>query len=286
MSEQSLDADAGPELPPVPETIPVQLPGARLRQAREGMGMGIDDVAQILKFSHRQIEALERDDYQVLQGATFVRGFVRVYAKLLKLDAGDLLSRLDTEVPVTQAEIAAPCNMGDAAPEAFVERNQRALIIGLLFLVVAVVAGYLYTRRDVGAPEGTVPLSSVANPAVEAMPPPMESQVPVTVSSPVEPVSPDTAAAAPLPMQSAAAVAAAPALVFDFDDISWLEVKDATQRIILTGEFPKGSHQTVSGRPPYQLWIGKASGVRVVYGDRKVDLQPHTRDAVARLTLD
>lgn len=277
MNEQSLDA--GPELSPAPEVLPVQSPGTRLRQAREALGLGIDDVAQILKFSHRQIEALERDDYQILQGATFVRGFVRVYARLLKLDAGELLSRLDAEVPVTQAEIAAPCNMGDAAPEAFVERNQRALILGLLFLVVAVVVGYLYTRRDAGAPEDSAPLATVANPVVEPMSPPVEALAPAPLTSPGEAKSPEVAPVTTPP-------AAAPALVFDFDDASWLEVTDATQRVVLTGEFPKGSHQVVTGRPPYQLWIGKASGVRVVYGDRKVDLQPHTRDAVARLTLD
>ncbi|MFZ2629189.1 MAG: helix-turn-helix transcriptional regulator, partial [Rugosibacter sp.] len=56
------------------------LPGAVLRAAREAKGLTPDAVAHVTRFSVRQIEALERDDYASLPGITVVRGFVRGYA--------------------------------------------------------------------------------------------------------------------------------------------------------------------------------------------------------------
>lgn len=301
-----------------PSPVLQESPGARLRAAREAAGLTLSEVAQILKFSPRQIEALERDDYRILPGATFVRGFVRAYAKLLKLDAMALLSLLDDAAPASEAEIVPPENMGDADTSSFIERNQRWLIAGLLLMVLAVVAAYLYTRMEgpVGGKQAPaaaalpVPLAPPAQPAAEplgaavvpaaptpALPASSESAgapgingvgvMPAPATAlPVNPLPGTPQASNPPPLLSAPAVANAQTLMFDFDAVSWLEVKDASQRIVLTGEFPRGSRQVVNGRPPYQLWIGKASGVRVTYGERKVDLQPYTRDAVARLTLD
>ena len=58
-----------------------------LRAAREAAGLSLDEVAQQLKLAPRQVRALEEDDFGVLPGRTFVRGFVRNYARLLNLDA-------------------------------------------------------------------------------------------------------------------------------------------------------------------------------------------------------
>jgi cytoskeleton protein RodZ len=75
-------------------------------------------------------------------------------------------------------------------------------------------------------------------------------------------------------------------LLVEFDDRSWIEIRDATQKVVFVGEYPKGTRQTVEATAPLQVWIGKASGVRLNYGDRVVDLKPHTREEVARLTIE
>ncbi|MFN4149133.1 MAG: helix-turn-helix domain-containing protein, partial [Rhodocyclaceae bacterium] len=102
------DADETPS--PQVETV-----GALLRAAREAAHLSHDDVARALKFSPRQIAALEADDYAALPGATIVRGFVRNYARLLKLDAAPLLQRLDATLPGGPAEVRPPDNMGVAS---------------------------------------------------------------------------------------------------------------------------------------------------------------------------
>jgi hypothetical protein len=75
-------------------------------------------------------------------------------------------------------------------------------------------------------------------------------------------------------------------LVFEFDASSWIEVRDATQKIVFVGEYPKGTHRVVEGQPPFQVWIGQASAVRVTYRGRRIDLAPHTREEIARLAIE
>ena len=87
------------------------------------------------------------------------------------------------------------------------------------------------------------------------------------------------AATAPVPLP-------VPVLSVMFDGLSWIEVRDATQKVVLSGEFPVGTTQKIMGTPPFQLWVGKASAVRVFSGERRIDLQPFTRADVARLTIE
>lgn len=69
--------------------------GARLRLAREMRQMTVDDVALALKLGPRQVEALEHGNWQGLPGQTFIRGFVRNYARLLQIDPAPLMDQLD-----------------------------------------------------------------------------------------------------------------------------------------------------------------------------------------------
>ena len=48
----------------------------------------------------------------------------------------------------------------------------------------------------------------------------------------------------------------------------------------------KGTTQVIEGHPPFQLVVGNASNVRLQYDEQAVDLRPHTRVEVARLTLE
>ncbi|HQR04531.1 MAG: helix-turn-helix domain-containing protein [Proteobacteria bacterium] len=301
------------------EAAPVsrQLPGAILRQKREHQGLGVAEVAQMLKFSPRQVEALEQDDYDTLTGAAFVRGFIRAYAKVLKCEAGPLLALLDTAAPQPVAEIMAPVNMGEATPESFLTRHQKGLIAGMVIITMIVGALLWLVESDAphadhtdqaarsGANETVMPPDPVATvssstpaeavapaAAPSEMPPPSQSPIPPagTVASTVPVPATNVADAAPTPAPSSPAsvmpAVSAPILQVDFSGRSWLEVKDASGRVVLTGEFPADSRQTVPGRPPFQIWIGKASAVRILYNQKPVDLQPYTRDEVARLTLE
>ena len=256
-------------------------PGAVLRAAREARGRSIADVSQVIRFSARQIEALERDDYASLSGSTMVRGMVRSYAKFLKLDASPLLARMEPAVPVPEADVRPPVDMGEAEESSIVERvPPRMFAVGAAILVL-VLAGYWYsTLPGDGATQrlrGESGSSAVVAPN------------PVVASADMSLVAPVPTVVAANEQANAGGTSSTPPFVglrAEFDDRSWIEIRDATQKIVFVGEYPAGTRQNVEGKPPFQVWIGKASGVRLFMGERSIDLKPHTREEVARFTLE
>jgi cytoskeleton protein RodZ len=60
--------------------------GTTLRQARERRQLGLDRCEAETKIRARYLRALEDEDFDVLPGPTFVRGFLRSYAHHLGLD--------------------------------------------------------------------------------------------------------------------------------------------------------------------------------------------------------
>lgn len=263
MSEQEIVNDA--------TNVPRPMPGRELRQAREQQGLTLGEVSGVLKFSTRQIEALENDDFEQLQGKTFQRGFIRAYARLLKLPADPLLEMLAEEPLSVPEQIVVPANMGETNPVPFHRRHVRKLGLGALLLLV--LGGITWFVGTEPAAEHQVQPDAVALTAESAnMHPESALEAAPADEFPV------TATTQPAEL--------AKTLVFDFSGRSWLEVKDASGQVLLTGEFPAGQNQTLSGNPPYQLWIGKVSAVKLNYGGRIVDLQPYAREDVARFTLE
>lgn len=264
--------------------VPIEssTPGSVLRRAREARGQSIADVVQVIRFSPRQIEALERDDYASLPGSTAVRGLVRNYAKFLKLDAAPLLAQLAPAVPVSDTDVRPPANMGEAEQPSIGERIPSKIIAVGVGIVLLGLASYWYVSLP--GDGALMPLwrgvegSSVAGtPATAAAPAATTVLAPApSVVAENEPAG-ASATSSPLPFVG---------LRVEFDDRSWIEIRDAAQKIVFVGEYPAGTRQNVEGKAPFQVWIGKASAVRVFMGERSIDLKPHTREEVARFSLE
>lgn len=65
--------------------------GQTLRQAREQQNLTVAQVAQQLNLSRSLIEDIEQDQVDAKLSSTFVRGYLRSYAKLLKIPAQHIL---------------------------------------------------------------------------------------------------------------------------------------------------------------------------------------------------
>jgi cytoskeleton protein RodZ len=77
--------------------------GAMLAAARRNANMSVTEVATQLRRGVNQVESLEADDYQRLPGATFVRGLIRNYAKLVNIDAEAVIKAYESAVPAEAA---------------------------------------------------------------------------------------------------------------------------------------------------------------------------------------
>ena len=71
-------------------------PGARLRAAREAAHISVDKVATSLLLDTDTIEALEADAFDRLPAPTFVRGYLRGYARIVGLPAAPILELYDS----------------------------------------------------------------------------------------------------------------------------------------------------------------------------------------------
>ncbi|WP_177418034.1 RodZ domain-containing protein [endosymbiont of Lamellibrachia barhami] len=80
----------------------IEGPGARLRKTRQSLGLDQSKVAAELHLSEGMIEALEWDDFDTLPDAVFVQGYLRNYARLLKLPEGEILEAFLALSPAQQ----------------------------------------------------------------------------------------------------------------------------------------------------------------------------------------
>jgi cytoskeleton protein RodZ len=271
--------------------------GQELAGAREARGLSLADVAQQLKFAPRQLEALEQEQFQLLPGATFTRGMVRTYARLLKIDPEPLVQRISPKVEVPDASRLAdryhqPVPFSDNARRStFV---YLAMSLGVLVLVGGVAYEWHQERTAAAKQTGTAlakakpraePRETRAAPVPEKIVKASEKPAEKVVEKAAE--KPILAAAAPAAPAAAPKVMASGShrLVVRTEGEAWIEIKDAGDRMLVSSLNPAGSERVVRGRPPYSLVIGNASQVTITYDDRPINLAPHTRQDVARFTI-
>lgn len=121
--------------------------GAILRAAREAQGLTVVDIAERIKFSARQVEALESDDQSHLPQGTFLRGFIRSYARVLQLDESTVLETLPSQSE--QHPIGADEHSHSEAFQTVVStRNySRYLFVGAFVFALAS-ALFVWSHRD------------------------------------------------------------------------------------------------------------------------------------------
>lgn len=268
-------------------------PGERLARAREAQGLSTGDVARRLKLSVWQIEALESGNYAPLPGAIFVRGFIRNYARLLKLDAEALLEAAAGSLPHASPSPETPPSRDIPFPSGEPRRWRKfgiaaAVIVGLL----AIYEFYWDEPATVVTqPEDVVAKAPAAKRATPR-PAPARS---APAKRPPETAVASAAAARDAPasaVRDAPPVASRPPhpdereVRFIFDEESWVEVHDRDDKPIFYQLNHAGTSRRVSGVPPLRVVVGNAHGVRMTYAGQPVDLARHTKIDVARLTLE
>ena len=73
----------------------------QLRQGRESLNLTIYQVADKTKIKTEHIRSLEEGKYTVFAAPVYIRGFVRTYATLLKLEVPAIIAQLDEELAAT-----------------------------------------------------------------------------------------------------------------------------------------------------------------------------------------
>lgn len=284
------DSYAGSQIPaetPVAESIPAALTvGQQLSAAREAKDMSVADVAKMLKLSAHQVLALETDDWSRLP-VTVIRGFVRNYARLLKLDPESMMEQLTALQMPQPPKLDVPQGTRTTLPETGkAERRDYAAVFSGLLLVILAVLAYFFLPQDFWQ-STLATLTTGGKPPVEAT---GKSGATTAAALPLEAQpQPDSTAAAPAAPSSAPAAVAGAAnggLKLSFAQPSWVEIRDRSGEIVFSQLNPAGSQRDIEGQPPFSLVIGNASNVTVEYKGKVVELLQRSKDDVARLNLD
>ena len=136
--------------------------GGALRTARENQGLAIQDIASRLRLSPKQIEAIEADNFAALPEPTIVRGFIRNYAKQLKINAEPLLDAYNVIVPSTDPHELIVKPSANMKMTSYKKPNTgRNLLLGLLAL--AGLGTWLFYQNYVEKPSPTLPTAGLAN---------------------------------------------------------------------------------------------------------------------------
>jgi cytoskeleton protein RodZ len=282
--------------------------GTALLKERRRQGLSLGDISRQLKLSVRQVEALERDDYSGYKGPVFIHGFIRNYAKLLGLDPEPLIRATDSMLNPPVVPAAVPREMERSQPLRAEKRKNRLWpAVAVVFLVGIALSVYFGARRapdavrstpTVAAGDKPAPASKIATETKTGAGTKARSESKPEVESAAKPAAkPEAKTQAKTEsverrsaLETGAAMAAEPAgrvtirMIFEQD--SWVEIKDRTGNTIFGQLNRAGSRRSVSGEPPLSVVVGNAAGVRLFQGDKSIDLAPHTRVDVARLTLE
>lgn len=267
-------------------------PGRVLQEERIRRKLGLDAVARQLRLSIAQVEALEGDNYEKLPGTTFVRGFIRNYARVLDLDAEPLLARYELMHPPPSTRVlsltAPKGEVGSSTTRLFPGPKRRLRRARMRMAVSAIVVLVLLLFASGVPTRWARSVSNFADVARTAVAPSSSLSTLSTSTSNLTPVNDAQAqsfAAAP-PAAPATPATSLARLEFDFTKQSWVEVRDHADHRLMAQLNPAGTRQALIGQPPLSLVVGNASEVTITYNGKRVDLAPYTQVNVARLKLE
>ena len=268
-------------------------PGQQLRQARERQGLAIAQVAAELHLGENQIDALESERFELIGAPVFVRGHLRNYALLLKLDSEQLLGHMDSLGNVPNPAVVS------TEVEMAMQRDKRIRRIstaaGVVISMVALFYVGLWIVEQINNLGGVEPASTP------------QIAIPLPVSSePAGDTEPNTQSVAALPIELPSTSGDADALeeapdagpplkvaqttkmvTVSFNRESWIEAYDARGRRLIYEIGEAGSQRTLTGEPPVEIFLGYADGVDILVDGEPFPLQnARRRGNTAQITIE
>ena len=148
----------------VAEQVMTELPGRRLREQRENNHLSQDEAAHHLRLDVQLIIALEDDDYSRLPSPAYICGYLRSYARLLKLPEDEIVQAYSHGKQIDAALIPQSVSIPAKKPinTAFIKT-----VIITIIIVLVVVGLYLAADKfDLFGPIRTQKSSKLSMPVV------------------------------------------------------------------------------------------------------------------------
>jgi len=278
--------------------------GGLLRAARERQGVQLAMLATAMKVPQRKLELLEADRIDELPDPSFTRALALSLCRSLKIEPEPVLARL----PRAGADELAQVTLGLNAP--FKDRSAGGsalewrrfanlpMLAGLV-LVLGAVAVYwlpLSIWPKLGGDAATRVATITSTPPTAASPSATIEGGTVTEPGAATAAAATAASAAGLaapgvvetvfsaPAEPASVPVAGGMLMLRAASESWVEVRDAAGRVLLSRSLAPGEAAGLDGALPLRVVVGNAEATQVTFRGQPVALAA-SRDNVARLEL-
>jgi cytoskeleton protein RodZ len=233
-------------------TIPVlRGPGEQLRSAREAAGTSVHEISTHMHLDSRVILALEADDYDQLPAPTFVRGYLRGYARLLDLDPEPIVRAFE------QRDLAPPSLVADISVKSRVHGGDFPIRLVTYIVVAAlIVLVVLWWRSQDFAPvRFDTPFTGDS-----ALPEEESASVPQEAPEPQSAAPPASGQAAELQEETVTPVEAEASPETREPAVGTLE-PDAQAVTSVTGETESGSPEETEAPVAETLALAAESGI-------------------------
>ncbi len=299
--------------PPQPQGN-LGLAGAQLKAQREKLGWSVDQLADKLKLAPRQVVGLEEGDAAALPNMAVVRGFIRAYAKVVKLDAAPLVAMIEVNPPSATAQPARreiSARFSEARFPSLTQRSSRSkgwIVAAGMVVAAAALGAYklgfispsLLLRVDKAGNTSLTPAALLAPgsaPQDTALAKPGQEVVPL--QSPLTPTAPSVPLISVPPSAASARAAAAPdvvapaatvpsasnVLVLVAHEDSWVELRRVGATPLIARIVKAGSTETFKVTEPMLLIVGKPAGVEVSLRGAPLELPPAADGKSTRVNI-
>ena len=286
-------------------------PGQLLRNAREQLGWTREQVASRIHLRLTLIAAIEADTYDKHTSHTFIRGYLRAYAKLVGIPEETILAAYEKLGLTPPDDIDMQSFSRRSRQQANDSRLKVVTWLVILVLIGLSVAWWWQStaRRSAGddalaatemsatvnTPEANVaPAVEVAEPVLPAASDAVSTQVVVSGATATLPVvATDASAAVPTDVSGAVSTAEstttepakAPQLKMSFTADCWLDVKDANGKTLFSGLKKANDELVLEGPEPLRFIIGAPMAVNLEYQGKSFDMSRYNNGRTARFSL-
>ena len=238
--------------------------GILLRQARESVGMSIEELTELTCIRRAVLNDLENDNFQSSGGLAYARGHIRNIAKVLDANADLLVEEFNTFNSDFNRPMIDLLSENSVIP---VKRTESRISFGLMAKAAAVVVAFLIAiptaTSFIHSPKKSTPkpASSVTN---------LQSSATTSTST----AAPDGTTAVATKSSPVAVVVTASA------GSTWLAVTDSSGAQLFSGMLARGISQTFDDTQLINLTIGNAGAVDLNVNGKDVGTPGTTGEVV------
>ena len=280
------------------ELIPL-LPGDILRHEREKKGLTLERAAEQSKIKPDVLRAIETGQTSEVP-SVYLRGYIRNYARFLGLDPKNLdqhMEHVKGSEPDVRSVFEVNTNRRDS------DRWLKATSYFAASALIATLA-WQFTHEAVRFSQGdsrltsgtSAPAQATANEGLTESARPANRHLNASIAS-IEMLKQRNEGAAESPAEQAWAAidgddqdsaglsSGLQVLQISTSADTWIEILAADGSQIEMDLVRAGESREYSGESPFRVLLGRASAVELRLDGQEVDLAPHTRGNVARMTL-